>query len=109
MHYCFFFTTTVLYFLSSCVTPTAWRHHGTAAVETRSLSEVGVWEPLPVPGTARIVRKGDTWWGLAREVGVTPRELARFNGRNIKDILTIGETVLLPPDALNVQQEKGAL
>lgn len=42
-----------------------------------------------------VVRKGDTFKSLAKETGISYRKLAKYNERNKKDILYVGEVIYL--------------
>jgi hypothetical protein len=54
--------------------------------------------PTPAPGPAEyVVVEGDTWFGVAEAFGVDAFALAELNGRTLEDVLSIGETLLIPP------------
>jgi membrane-bound lytic murein transglycosylase D len=49
------------------------------------------------PGpTQHRVSRGDTWGGLAQRYGVATADLARVNGRTPRDVIRVGETLLIP-------------
>jgi membrane-bound lytic murein transglycosylase D len=49
------------------------------------------------PGpTQHRVSRGDTWGGLAQRYGVSTADLARVNGRTPRDVIRVGETLLIP-------------
>ena len=49
------------------------------------------------PGpTQHRVSRGDTWGGLAQRYGVGTADLARVNGRTPRDVIRVGETLLIP-------------
>lgn len=59
--------------------------------------------PLPDPPKSNTltytVKKGDTLWEIGRMYGVTSKEIAAFNNRDVNAILPIGLVLKLPPGA----------
>jgi hypothetical protein len=45
-----------------------------------------------------IVEKGDTWWGIAEEHGLSVPELLALNDAAVGDILDIGDRINVAPD-----------
>jgi hypothetical protein len=53
--------------------------------------------PTPTPGPIEyVVVEGDTWFGIAESFGIDGFTLAQFNGRTLEDVLSLGETILIP-------------
>lgn len=53
--------------------------------------------PTPTPGPIEyLVVEGDTWFGIAESFGIDGFTLAQFNGRTLEDVLSLGETILIP-------------
>ena len=53
--------------------------------------------PTPTPGPIEyVVVEGDTWFGIAEAFGIDGFTLAQFNGRALEDVLSLGETILIP-------------
>jgi LysM repeat protein len=44
------------------------------------------------------VEKGDTWWGIAEEHGLSVPELLALNDAAVGDILDIGDRINVAPD-----------
>ncbi|MFN6960695.1 MAG: peptidoglycan DD-metalloendopeptidase family protein [Rhodocyclaceae bacterium] len=54
-------------------------------------------QPAESMGKVHVVRKGDTLYGIAREHGLNPRELAAWNGLDDTGRLSVGQTLRLSP------------
>lgn len=56
--------------------------------------------PLPIVKTETIkyiVKKGDSFWRIAKMFGVSMHELVAYNHKNLKTILTVGTVLEIPP------------
>ncbi len=51
------------------------------------------------PGTYHVVRRGETLWLLSQRYGVTIADLRRWNGLQVKDVLRVGQRLLVAPPA----------
>ena len=75
-------------------------------------------EPLPPPApsaryatgvpasgdeTTHIVQQGETLWGIARDNGIDPRELAARNGLDEDALIAAGDTLVIPSTSVDSQ------
>jgi LysM repeat protein len=52
--------------------------------------------PPPPPSAVRVVRRGDTLWSIAKNNGVSLRDLLVANGLSGEAVIHVGQTVLVP-------------
>jgi cell wall-associated NlpC family hydrolase len=62
-------------------------------------------EPTPVPYT---VAEGDTLVAIAERFGVEPRSVARYNGLERSELISPGQSLLIPGGAMRVPSTGGA-
>jgi len=52
-----------------------------------TLTNKGIAKQNPSHASTYRVQAGDSWWGIAKKLGITPKELAAINGRTEKEAL----------------------
>lgn len=80
--------------------PTEPAETTTAPTEPPTTAELTTTPTTSATLPAYEVVSGDSWYGIAERFGLDATELADANDRSIDDIITIGELLLLPPNAV---------
>lgn len=97
-HIAAIFNTTSAEILTSNQRPNPWA----SLVAGESLvvvSRTGSSQPQPISGVPHVVSAGETVTTVAARYGMTPRELAEFNGRTLPTFLLPGQRLHIPNDS----------
>jgi len=62
--------------------------------------------PIQVKEITYKVKKGDSFWKIGRQYGLSMKEIAAYNNLPLKKHLRVGQTLILPPGAKFVPAEK---
>ena len=63
----------------------------------------------PPQGVIYVVKRGDSFWKIAKKHGVTMQNLAAYNDMSLNKVLRIGEKLKIPPGAYVVKNAKATV
>ncbi len=73
-----------------------------------AMSSPPVFELGNPPGIIYVVKRGDSFWKIAKKHGVTMQNLAAYNDMQLNKVLKIGEKLKIPPGGYVVENVKPA-